>query len=387
MPGNELLREAERVMVLCNACRYCEGFCAVFPAMELRRTFTDQDLKYLANLCHDCRGCYYACQYAPPHEFDLNVPKTMAELRLKTYQEFAWPGLLSNLFRYNGLSVLILSTLSVAAALFFAFVYGGSARVFATHTGADSFYRVVPYLAIILPMTALAVFLAVSIVRGVANFWRETGGKPGELFDLNANLQAIWDTLNLKNLDGDGYGCNYPDDRFRMARRYFHHLVFYGFMSCLASTTIAMFYDHFLGLPAPYPFWSWPVLLGTMGGLALVIGTGGMLYLKVSMDRVPASSQSIGMDVAFTALLFMTTFTGLLLLILRSTPLMGITLSAHLGLVAALFIATPYGKLIHAFYRYAALVRNAVEQDRDKAGQPFTAEISSRQPTANHTTS
>ena len=63
-------------MTICNACRYCEGFCAVFPAMELRRTFTDQDLKYLANLCHNCRGCYYACQYAPPHEFNLNVPSS-----------------------------------------------------------------------------------------------------------------------------------------------------------------------------------------------------------------------------------------------------------------------------------------------------------------------
>ena len=27
-----------RVMQICNACRYCEGFCAVFPAMERRRT-------------------------------------------------------------------------------------------------------------------------------------------------------------------------------------------------------------------------------------------------------------------------------------------------------------------------------------------------------------
>ena len=28
-----------RQMSICNACRYCEGYCAVFPAMELRRTF------------------------------------------------------------------------------------------------------------------------------------------------------------------------------------------------------------------------------------------------------------------------------------------------------------------------------------------------------------
>ena len=31
--------ETARIMQICNACRYCEGFCAVFPAMERRRLF------------------------------------------------------------------------------------------------------------------------------------------------------------------------------------------------------------------------------------------------------------------------------------------------------------------------------------------------------------
>ena len=39
-------------MRICNACRYCEGLCAVFPAMEMRRNFNAADLNYLANLCH-----------------------------------------------------------------------------------------------------------------------------------------------------------------------------------------------------------------------------------------------------------------------------------------------------------------------------------------------
>ncbi|MBV8868009.1 MAG: CitB family transcriptional regulator, partial [Acetobacteraceae bacterium] len=65
MRETDAVREARREMEVCNACRYCEGFCAVFPAMELRREFSSGDLSYLANLCHNCRGCYYACQYAP----------------------------------------------------------------------------------------------------------------------------------------------------------------------------------------------------------------------------------------------------------------------------------------------------------------------------------
>jgi len=33
MPFADPVTEAERLMTICNACRYCEGHCAVFPAM------------------------------------------------------------------------------------------------------------------------------------------------------------------------------------------------------------------------------------------------------------------------------------------------------------------------------------------------------------------
>ena len=364
MPATESLKEAERVMTICNACRYCEGFCAVYPAMELRRTFSEQDLKYLANLCHNCRGCYYACQYAPPHEFAVNVPKTFAELRLEIYPNLTWPGFLAGMFRRNGLLVSMITTLSVAVVVLLAFVLQGPAVVFATHLGENAFYKVIPYWFIVIPFSALAIYIFINLLIGSINFWYETGGQLRELSDLRANSQAIKDVLQLKYLDGGGHGCNYPDDRFSMVRRWLHHCVFYGFLLCFASTTIAAIYDHFLHRGAPYPFWSWPVMLGTVGGLALLVGTGGLLYLKWQMDTVPATARAFGMDVGFLALLFFASLTGLLLLILRETPAMGTLLAAHLGVVAGLFITMPYGKFVHAVYRYAALVRNAVEQSR-----------------------
>ena len=107
-------------------------------------------------------------------------------------------------------------------------------------------------------------------------------------------------------------------------------------------------------------------MLGTLGGIALLIGTGGMLYLKWRLDKEPAASHSLGMDVSFTALLFLTSFTGLMLLLLRATPFMGTLLAVHLGMVIGLFITLPYGKFLHAAYRYAALVRNAMEQSKDE---------------------
>lgn len=363
--SSTVLREADRVMTICNACRYCEGFCAVFPAMERRRTFTDRDLKYLANLCHNCRGCYYACQYAPPHEFAVNVPQTLGELRLETYREFSWPTALRNLFHNNGLLVALIAALGVTTVTLLALLFGGHAAFFGSHAGAGAFYRVIPYTAMVLPFSALAVLVLYSLWKGIANLWRATGGIPAQLRHPQANLQAVWDALRLKYLDGGGHGCNYPDEGFSMIRRYFHHAIFYGFMLCLASTTTAFFYDHFLNRPAPYPLWSWPVMLGTVGGLALMLGTGGMLYLKKQMDRAPASPESFGMDIAFTTLLFLTSLSGLLLLVFRETAAMGTLLAIHLGLVLGLFITMPYGKFVHSVYRYAALLRNAIEQDSE----------------------
>src|SRR3569623_420404 len=97
--------EVARQMQICNACRYCEGFCAVFPAMTRRLEFNQPDVHYLASLCHNCGACLHACQYAPPHEFAVNVPKALARLRVQTYEDFAWPRGLGARYRRNGLVV------------------------------------------------------------------------------------------------------------------------------------------------------------------------------------------------------------------------------------------------------------------------------------------
>src|ERR1700676_5116756 len=91
MHATSALTEADRLMTVCNSCRYCEGICAVFPAMEMRRAFSDGDLTYLANLCHSCGACYYDCQFSPPHEYNVNVPKILAQVRIESYEAYALP--------------------------------------------------------------------------------------------------------------------------------------------------------------------------------------------------------------------------------------------------------------------------------------------------------
>jgi citrate/tricarballylate utilization protein len=68
------------------------------------------------------------------------------------------------------------------------------------------------------------------------------------------------------------------------------------------------------------------------------------------------------METAFIAMLFLTSLTGIALLLFRSTAAMGPLLALHLGVVFGLFITLPYGKFVHGLYRYAALVRYAGER-------------------------
>jgi citrate/tricarballylate utilization protein len=51
-----------------------------------------------------------------------------------------------------------------------------------------------------------------------------------------------------------------------------------------------------------------------------------------------------------------------LLLLLRESAAMGVTLAVHLGLVLGLFLTMPYGKFVHALYRFGALIRFAKEE-------------------------
>ena len=364
VPLQDLVAEAQRVLAICNACRYCEGYCAVFPALERRLFFSEGDVHYLANLCHNCGSCLYACQYAPPHEFQLDFPRILAQVRGESYRRYAWPAALGRLFRGNGTAVTIATVASLVLAFAFLAMFAGTERFFSAWTDAQgSFYALLPHgpMAAIFGV-AFAAAMAV-LAAGFARFWRDTGEPPGELLG-GSTASAAADALTLRYLDGGGDGCTYPDAKPSFARRRFHHLTFYGFLLCFAATCVATVYHYAFGWEAPYAFASLPVLLGTAGGIGLVAGPIGLLALKARRDPELADPAQSGMDVAFLALLFLTGATGLLLLAFRATAAMGTLLAAHLAMVLALFATMPYGKFVHAIYRVAALARFHIERRR-----------------------
>lgn len=360
--------EAERLMTVCNSCRYCEGLCAVFPAMEMRRAFSEGDLNYLANLCHGCGACLPDCQFSPPHEFNVNVPQTLARLRGDTYQAYAWPRAFSGLFEHNGLAIA-----SIAAVSVFLFIAGfaawnDSALLFSADGGPGAFYRLMPHNAMAGLFLAVTLYVVIAVIMSCYAFWKDIGEPCATLRQPVSLWQAIRDAGTLRYLDGGGVGCVNEDDAPTDRRRLYHHMTFYGFLLCFAATSTATLYHYLLGIEAPYPWYDLPVLLGTVGGIGLVIGPCGLLMAKFRRDPLLVDRPRWGMDVAFIVMLFLTSLTGLLLMILRASPAMGLLLALHLGVVFSLFFTMPYGKFMHGIYRFLALVRYAKERRELETG-------------------
>lgn len=353
--------EVARQMQICNACRYCEGFCAVFPAMTRRLEFGKGDIHFMANLCHNCGACLHACQYAPPHEFAVNVPQAMAQVRGQTYADYAWPPTLGLLYKRNGL------TLCLALAAGLALFLGLALAVNGTLWGAavtGHFFSVFPHNLLVGLFAPVFLFSCLALGMGVRRFWRDvTPATTGQSVTAPAAAEATRDILRLKYLGGGhGEGCNNEDDAFTLARRRAHHLTFYGFMLCFAATSLATIYHYALGWEAPYDLPSLPKLLGVVGGVALILGAGGLLWLNLRRDPQHGDANQKPMDLGFIALLLATSATGLGLWLARAHAAMPALLALHLGAVMALFATLAYGKFAHGVFRTAALLRHAVEK-------------------------
>lgn len=349
--------EADRMLQICNACRYCEGFCAVFPAMTRRIEFTPSVVNYLANLCHNCGACLHACQYAPPHEFGVNIPQVMAQVRKETYMAYAWPRALGGLYKKNGLVLSLATAISITFFLLLSAALNGS---LASSPQNGNFYAVFSHNTLAMMFGLVFGFSLLALAMGLIRFWR---GITPRGISGGAVVEATHDALTLKYLGGGhGEGCNNEDDAYSLWRKRFHHFTFYGFMLCFAATSVATIYHYFLDFHAPYDLTSLPVLLGTLGGIGLLIGPAGLLFLNLRRNSAHGDATQKPMDRAFIVLLFLISASGLALLAYRDTSAMTVLLTVHLGFVMAFFLTMPYGKFAHGFYRIAALLKNAIEK-------------------------
>jgi citrate/tricarballylate utilization protein len=365
------LAEARRFATICAVCNYCNGFCEAMRAIERRGdhlsrpasaaspredrgrdgrgksvaapAFSDGEIAYIAHLCHNCGNCLTSCQYAPPHVFAVDAPKALAEVRSLSWKERPW---------------LALAIFVTVVALTVVLVPWGTLT--ARHSGEGAFYAVIPWAT--MTAAALAPFLFGTALVGVrvARFWRALS-RPDDLRRDGSSAWraiplAIRDAASLRNLEGGGIPCERS-----IARRFLHHALAYGFLLCFAATCTATLYHHGFGWLAPYPLLSLPVILGTVGGIGMVIGAAG---LAVARSGGGTAFDNTG-DFVLLAQLFAVAASGLALLALRDTPAMGLLLAVHLGTVLGFFATLPFGRLAHAPYRLTALLKAAMER---KAG-------------------
>lgn len=354
----ELVRDGERQMRICNACRYCEGYCAVWQALEFRREVKESDLLYLSHLCHDCKECIFACPFSSPHSFGVNPPKLFAQIRKASQENWnVWPVLRNIKFYIGFLAAFVLLVLIVLAQH-----AGDSGVLWTAQQGPGAFYKVSSLLLMTSFFTVLGLWMLLMWIAGAWRFWRSMPSVDGST-EVSDWMRALRDAFRLRYL-----GKETPESRIELSRRRLHHLVFYGFLLDLASTTLGAIYTHVLNQQAPYPVYHPVVILGILGGIGIVIGCAEFVMYHLGQERRIRSSDHPVLPYArdaaadrfamtFTVSLGLVALTGFLVLFLRATVLMPIALMVHLALVASLFFTAPYTKFAHFVYRYLALVR------------------------------
>ena len=356
MQATELTREGARVMSVCNACRYCEQYCPAFQAMEQRLTFATADLNYLANLCHGCGECLYACQYAPPHEFAINVPKTFAQLRVQSYEQYAWPAALGAAFRRQGASTALLLAGVMIVLLLGATLAPNGDALLDPGTAAD-FYAVVPHGVMVALFGGVGLFVLVALAIGAARCARE--------------LRTMHETAPHARTRRHERGAGRRADAESLARRGPRlrdrargaHAV-----AALAASRDVLRLHAVLRVDVRRDALSPRRLRGAVRVLELARAArhgrrhrprrrhGGLLLQRRRRDAALSDEAQEALDRHSSLLLLLTAVTGLLLLALRHERAMGLLLIVHLGVVLALFLTLPYGKFVHGLYRGIALL-------------------------------
>jgi citrate/tricarballylate utilization protein len=355
----DLFAEARRQLSVCNACRYCAGYCPVWPELELRTDLTDGDLGYLANLCHDCQDCYTACMYTVPHEFALNPPRVFAGLRADTYRRYAWPRRLPRwLTGWRG----TVTALVAAAALVIAVSTAATGRLLSAtghHPGGP--YQIVPYPLLLVLAGAPALWCAAVLAAGAVRYWRDIHGPLADLARPRSWAAALVQAARLRHMRGGEAGCDYPGDAPSPARRRFHQILVFGFGLCVASTVAAAVEQDLLGISPPYAYFSVPVAAGTLGGAGMIAGAAGLLALKARSDPARGTQGMRAADYALIAALLTLAATGLLTLAGRDTAAFGPVLAAHLAAIMVAFAVAPYTKFAHWLYRLLAIYKHNLD--------------------------
>jgi citrate/tricarballylate utilization protein len=198
-------------------------------------------------------------------------------------------------------------------------------------------------------------------------YWRDIHGQWLDLLNPKAWLSTLSQVATLKHQTGGAEGCHYDEPAPTVKRRYLHQMVMYGFLLTFVATSSAAFMENFLDLNPPYPYFSVPVVSGTVGGIMQVIGVSWLLVLKGKADPELTTSTMKAADYWLLIVLGILNFTGLLVLVFRTTEAFGVLLVLHLVPVIVFFTVAPYTKFVHWVYRVLSIHKDSLERQAEMA--------------------
>ncbi|MEM3676208.1 MAG: hypothetical protein QXV22_04035 [Thermoplasmataceae archaeon] len=340
----DVYQEAQRQLTICNACRYCEGFCAVWDAIEYRSALDLKDMPYLANLCHDCRDCYYVCPFnEPDHEYALNIPKILSKARIKSYKDAVWPAFMSVMLDRPAIFALSVTLIALIGSIGY--------PIFILHAyplGAVSLISLIP--------EATFRYITLGVYLYTAILWTVSGLK----FAANSRSEVISGWLGALNgaaaafsqrfFFGGGVGCKYPSENSRFSRAIFHASVLYGFITALISIA---FYPNITGLS---------LTIYATASLLMTFGSLGLLLWDITDSGTQRSPEMRRLDVPFTVLIFLSGLTGVAFILLSGSYFYGLLFLIHDALILAVFAIAPYSKFLHPLYRVISLAKFYAER-------------------------
>ena len=338
------VNEAIRQLSICNACRYCEGYCYVWDAIEMKFIIEPGYVEHLANLCHDCRDCYYACPYnEPDHAFKLNIPKTLGNVRMETYENFIRPKILKKVLQKEGIITLLTIIIIFIASLLY----------ISSRFGIYNFYKI-PVTSVfpvyLFKGVSYFIYLYVAVLwifEGVA-YWNEIND--GKHMNSMGIFKAIYDAINHKNFWGGGTGCKIPSENNKYERPVAHMMVFFGFIIALISV---LFYPGIISGYAGYAYF--------IGSILLFAGSIGMIHIHMVDTKGLRSEKQSAIDYPFTVLLFFVGFTGILIPISVKTYIFNLNFLIHDVFILTLFILAPFSKFIHPLFRFLSLIKYRID--------------------------
>ncbi len=366
---NKLKKFGAKDISACYHCGNCSAVCPLskeyntFPRRLIRLAQLGLDKKVAAApevwLCYYCGACSDTCpRDAKPGTF-------MAAARSFAISKVDFTGIAGLLHR-GGLGAMVFYLAISAFFAIFLMAHRGPMP-----QGPLQLFKFIPFELIhnmgVAAIGFLGLVLVINALRTVFQNWQvQLPGQPSvpkfkfSLKTLVPEMIAVAREIGVQRRFAECDEDKKPVTWF-VSRRVLHMAMMWGFIVMGLATT----WDFLFKTPGSAVSLLYPArLLGTLGGLAAIYGSG-MTILRRLLKLETVYSSGRFSDWMFLWIFFFTVFTGFTLEVADYLPLVGpwayAAFLTHVVLALDLLVLLPFTKFAHAVYRPVALAVHALK--------------------------